>query len=89
LRRQADAQSDFQQKVVEREADFNNRLIEVFGTPFPDDIGPMALPVRIHGPDLFHYAYVDRFELTGVVPPSSQVITQQLVNLQVDPKPGR
>jgi hypothetical protein len=86
LRRQADAQSDFQRNVVEREADFNNRLIEIFGTPFPDDIGPAgAYPSGYNGPDLFHFSYVDGFEVTGITPPGSQPFTRTFVDLQVDP----
>lgn len=86
LRRQADVQNDFQRNVVEREADFNNRLIEVFGTPFPDDIGPAgAYPSGYTGPDLFHFSYVDGFEVTGIVPPGAQSFTKTFVDLQVSP----
>ena len=85
LRRQSDAQSDFQRGVVEREADFNNRLIEIFGTPFPDDIGPNGTyPSGYTGPDLFHFNYVDVFQLAGVPPPTSQSITRTFQDLQVD-----
>jgi hypothetical protein len=60
LRRQADNISDFQKNVTEREADFNNRLIEVFGYPFPEDIGAgKTYPTAYNGPDLYHYAYLD------------------------------
>jgi hypothetical protein len=89
LRRQADVQSDFQRNVVEREADFNNRLIEIFGTPFPDDIGPNgAYPSGYNGPDLFHFSYVDGFEVTGITPPGSQPFTRMFVDLQVDANGG-
>jgi hypothetical protein len=89
LRRQADAQNDFQRNVVEREADFNNRLIENFGTPFPDDIGPAGTyPAGYAGPDLFHYNYIDLFELTGVTPSPAQSFTQKFVDLQVNPQTG-
>jgi hypothetical protein len=89
LRRQADAQNDFQRNVVEREADFNNRLIEIFGTPFPDDIGPAgSYPSGYNGPDLFHFSYVDGFEVAGIAPPNSQPITRTLLDLGVDPNGG-
>ncbi len=68
LRRQADSISDFQKNVTEREADFNNRLIEIFGYPFAEDIGPSGTyPTGYDGPDLYHYAYVDSREWTGVL----------------------
>jgi hypothetical protein len=89
LRRQADQQGDFQRGVVEREADFNNRLIEIFGTPFPDDIGPGgAYPSGYSGPDLFHYNYVDVLALAGVAPPATRSFTQQFVDLQVNAQTG-
>ena len=60
LRRQADEATSFQQRVVDTEADFNNRLIEVFGTPYTDDIGPTGtFPTGYAGPDIYHYDYVD------------------------------
>jgi hypothetical protein len=35
LRRQADSLADFQKTVGDREQDFNSRLIEIFGYPYP------------------------------------------------------
>src|SRR6185436_16473492 len=64
LRRQADEASSFQQRVVEGEADFNNRLIEIFGTPYADDIGPTGTYATGYtGPDIYHYDYVDSPEI--------------------------
>ncbi len=39
LRQQADSVTEFQRTAAEREADFNSRLIEIFGYPYADDIG--------------------------------------------------
>ena len=73
LRRQADSVSDFQKMVVEREADFNGRLIELFGYPYADDIGPTGTyPSGYDGPDLYHFDYVDASELLGETPPPTQ-----------------
>ena len=48
------------------ERDFNNRLIEIFGYPYPDDIGPGGVyPTGYNGPDVYHYLYVDVMELVG------------------------
>jgi hypothetical protein len=64
LRRQADEASSFQQRVTDSEADFNNRLIEIFGTPYADDIGPTGTyPTGYTGPDIYHYDYVDSPEI--------------------------
>ena len=69
LRRQADKVSDFQINVREREIDLNNRLIELFGYPYEDDIGPTgSYATGYDGPDLYHYMYVDPSELLGEDP---------------------
>jgi hypothetical protein len=48
------------------ERDFKNRLIEIFGYPYPDDIGPGGIyPTGYDGPDVYHYLYVDVMELVG------------------------
>lgn len=50
----------------DRERDFRNRLIEVFGRPYEDDVGPGGTyPSGYAGPDLYHYGYVDAPALTG------------------------
>ena len=76
LRQQADEVADFQQTVVNRESDFNSRLIEVFGYPYPEDIGPTGTYLSgYNGPDLYHYDYVDLSQLTGVVQPPTQPLS--------------
>jgi hypothetical protein len=66
LRRQADEFGKFQQTVTERDADFNSRLIEVFGTPYTDDIGPSgSYPTGYKGPDIKHYMLTDQSAITG------------------------
>ena len=85
LRRQADSVSDFQIGVTEREADFNSRLIEVFGYPYDDDIGPAgSYPSGYAGPDLLHYDYFDPSELLGIKPPPVQVITGRMFDFDVN-----
>jgi hypothetical protein len=72
LRQQADSVANFQQEVQDREADFNSRLIEIFGYPYGDDIGPTgAYPVGYSGPDLYHYMYSDPSQIIGVPPPDT------------------
>lgn len=70
LRRQSDSLAAFQQTITDTEADFNNRLIESFGYPYAEDIGPTGTyPTGYTGPDLYHYDLVDddtlRQEITG------------------------
>jgi hypothetical protein len=73
LRRQADNVEKFKDTVSDREADFNSRLIEIFGYPYADDIGGAgAYPAGYVGPDIYHYDYVDASALLGANPPPSQ-----------------
>lgn len=74
LRRQADQVSDFQTAVEDQEIDYNNRLIEVFGTPYPDDIGPgKTYPQGYQGPDLIHWAYFD----------PGQLVEQEIIEFEI------
>lgn len=60
LRRQNDSVLQFQRAVLDSEIDFNSRLIEIFGYPYPEDIGPGGTyPTGYAGPDLYHYMYAD------------------------------
>lgn len=76
LRQQADDVATFQTNVGDREADFTNRLIEIFGYPYADDIGATGTyPAGYNGPDLYHYDYVDPSELLGIAAPLTQELT--------------
>jgi hypothetical protein len=49
--------------VAQQELAFENTLIELYGTPYADDIGPgKTWKQGYAGPDLVHYTYVDRPE---------------------------
>ena len=64
LRRQADTIAAYERGIVEQETDFKSRLIEIFGYPYPEDIGPgKTYPTGYDGPDLYHYMYQDE---TGI-----------------------
>ena len=60
LRSEQDSLAEFQSSIVEQELAYNNALIEIYGTPYTDDIGPGRLYRQgYQGPDLIHYKYVD------------------------------
>ncbi|MBI1319167.1 MAG: hypothetical protein GC168_09485 [Candidatus Hydrogenedens sp.] len=60
LHKQNDSIEDFQRGVYDSEKDFNARLIEIFGYPYPEDIGPSGTYATGYaGPDLYHYMYAD------------------------------
>ncbi len=84
LRRQADDANSFQQRVVENEADYNNRLIEIFGTPFADDIGPVGTyPTGYAGPDIYHYNYVDSPEIQVGATRQQPTLRLQIADIDV------
>jgi hypothetical protein len=63
LRQQQNSLSDLKAAVTAQELAYNDQLIELYGTPYPDDIGPGgAYPDGYTGPDLIHYMYVDNAE---------------------------
>jgi len=73
LRRQADSLIEFQKQYRDRESDLTSRLIEVFGYPYPDDIGAgKTYPQGYDGPDLDHYYYSDPSVLLGQTNYSTQ-----------------
>lgn len=66
LRFNQDSEADQFANSRASERDYKNRLIEIFGYPYPDDIGPGGLyPTGYDGPDVYHYMYVDVMELVG------------------------
>ena len=72
LRSHQDSIEEYQDNVEEQEDDYNNRLIEIFGYPYPDDIGPgKAYPSGYEGPDWKHYMYVDPSAFLGIDPVST------------------
>jgi hypothetical protein len=90
LRRQSDDATEFNKAAAERTADFKNRLIEVFGTPYSDDIGNggQTYPGGYDGPDTQHYDYVDPSALLGVPAGTAEVFTANFQSVSVDDTGG-
>lgn len=68
----------FQASVASQELSYTNQLIALYGTPYPDDVGPgRTYKQGYNGPDLIHYMYVENPTLTfnGALPDPSQVLT--------------
>jgi hypothetical protein len=75
LRRNQDTVDDFTVNVAAQERQFKYRLIEIFGYPYSDDIGPLGTyRSGYDGPDLYHHMYVDDTELTGESAPLTEEI---------------
>ncbi|MBI5800360.1 MAG: hypothetical protein HZA92_06480 [Verrucomicrobia bacterium] len=64
LRSETDSLTLDQAAVAKQELAYQFQLIELYGTPYSDDIGPgKTWKQGYTGPDLVHYAYVDVPEL--------------------------
>ncbi len=64
MRSETDSLTEYQAAVAKQELAYQFQLIELYGTPYSDDIGPgKTWRQGYSGPDLVHYAYVDVPEL--------------------------
>ncbi|MGB0582279.1 MAG: hypothetical protein ACPGVU_21505, partial [Limisphaerales bacterium] len=87
LRSEQNSLLDLQAQVVSQELAFKHQLIEIYGTPYPDDIGPGRTYVTGYdGPDLIHYSYVETPEMSfgGLIPTTETEIYQ--VDIQQYPE---
>ncbi|MBI5846802.1 MAG: LamG domain-containing protein, partial [Nitrospirae bacterium] len=66
LRQNENTLYEFGGNVYVQEVDYMNRLIEIYGYPYAGDMGPTGTyPSDYDGPDLLHYMWIDKSELTG------------------------
>lgn len=64
MRSEENTLADFQLQVALQELAFTNQLIELYGRPYPQDVGPgRTFPSGYAGPDLIHYTYVETPDL--------------------------
>lgn len=74
MREQSDSMLDLEEQLAENEADFHNQLIEIFGYPYPDDIGPGGTyPQGYEGPDLVNWPILDLENLVYNAPTGQPV----------------
>ncbi len=66
MRSEEDEINEFQAEVAQQELAYKHELIELYGTPYTDDIGAgKTYKQGYDGPDLLHHVYVDSAELSG------------------------
>ncbi len=64
MRSETESLSELQAQVADQELAYEHRLIELYGTPYADDIGPgKTWKQGYTGPDLVHYTYVETPEI--------------------------
>lgn len=60
MRSEQDSLAELQSSIAQQELAYTNALIELYGTPYSDDIGVgRTYKQGFAGPDLLHYMYVD------------------------------
>jgi hypothetical protein len=65
MRGEQDSVEELQTAIDGEERSFTGSLIEIYGSPYTDDIGPgKTFAQGYEGPDLVHYSYVDLPEHT-------------------------
>lgn len=77
MRSEQDSLADFRTAVGQQELAYTNALIELYGTPYPEDIGPgKTYRTGFAGPDTVHYMYIDKVELNfnGLLDPSTNAL---------------
>ena len=86
LREQFESVYDLQESLAQSETDYHNRLIEIYGYPYSDDIGPTgAYPEGYDGPDLINWRILDLENLVANPPTNSAVLTNYVYNLEFLP----
>ena len=89
MRSEEDSLADFQAAVTAQELAYNNQLVELYGTPYLDDMGPGKTYAQdYNGPDLVHYTYVetpDMNDYNGVLPDPTTNQTFYLDTQQLPP----
>ena len=64
MRSEQDSLTEFQTSVNQQEQAYTNALIELYGTPYPDDTGPGKTYKQDYaGPDIVHFTYVETPEV--------------------------
>ena len=80
MRTEEDSLADLQVAVEQEELAYKHRLIEIYGTPYPDDIGPGKLYKQGYdGPDLLHFEYIER---AGLANPSARPTSTYTIDIQ-------
>jgi hypothetical protein len=88
LREQSDSTADLEEALAENEIDYHNRLVEIYGYPYPDDIGPgKTYPQGYDGPDLINWQILD-LENFLVNAPTGQAMTNTVYDLGFIPSTG-
>ncbi|MCQ2394411.1 MAG: LamG domain-containing protein [Kiritimatiellae bacterium] len=66
--------NQYADQIADEEEDLDEQLLQIFGSPYSDDIGPgKTYPQGYEGPDLIHYAWMD-LDKYGLDTPTNNTI---------------
>ncbi len=78
--RDQNEERDFDTVVLQQEQAYDRRLIDIYGFPYMDDMGPGKLyPEDYVGPDTKHYFYINRYDYFGKVRLDADYLESQVV----------
>ena len=81
LREQSDSAYDLEEALAQNELEYHNRLLEIYGYPYPDDVGPgQTYPQGYAGPDLINWQILDLEEFL-INAPTGQVMEVTVYDL--------
>jgi hypothetical protein len=84
LNEQFDSTYDLAEALAANETDYHNRLIQIYGYPYPDDMGPgRTYPQGYDGPDLINWQLIDLENLLANAP-TGQVMTNTVYQLKFE-----
>jgi hypothetical protein len=68
------SEEEFADQVMDKDRDYRNQLIELYGTPYEGTIGPgKTYPTGYKGPDYYFYSYIDVNEVSEkTIPPPAK-----------------
>jgi len=85
LRKQYNSATDLAQALAKQETDYKNQLVEIYGYPYADDIGPTGTyPEGYDGPDLINWPIIDLSNILTPAP-TGTVMQVQMYTIFFDP----
>jgi len=86
LRKQFDSVADLAQALAKSETDYKNQLIEIYGYPYADDIGPTgAYAEGYDGPDLINWQILELGNILSAAP-TGTVMQVQMYTIGFNPQ---
>ncbi len=78
--RDQNEERDLDTVVLQQEQAFERQLLDIYGFPYQEDIGPGKLyPEGYIGPDLNNYSLISRYDFFGRIPLDTSVIQREIV----------